>query len=286
MSKQTPLVLSFHHINSSHGTSFEGSYPEDNLSRLANSPDAGDIIYTFDDALKCQFDAAFNCLLDHRERVYFFITTSHLENKIPQHLILRYVRETLNLCGINFYDEFFKEIELLLGINTKNLESIYPVNFLSSYKFYTPSCRAYRYLRDYVLDKEVFMRLHLELLRKASSKSLETLIGEIMMSADQIKTLAQYFKIGLHSHSHPTNIDMLDHSLVLNEYKTNHDYIIGLTGLPPTSAAFPCGRYNLAAIEVLESLGIQDVYLSSPSESYMQGNLTIHGRLDCNLYAL
>ena len=55
--------------------------------------------------------------------------------------------------------------------------------------------------------------------------------------------------IGLHSSSHPTNIDKLGYANQLKEYDMNYDFIKNKLGIIPNSMSHPCGKYNDSTLQ-------------------------------------
>ena len=104
------------------------------------------------------------------------------------------------------------------------------------------------------------------------------------MTKKDIALASKYFQVGLHTHSHPTNADLLTRSQSYQEYITNFNYLERIIGYPPKKAAFPCGRYNTETLDVLCQIGIDEAFLSQPSDPFTFMSLSVIGRTDCNLF--
>jgi peptidoglycan/xylan/chitin deacetylase (PgdA/CDA1 family) len=63
--------------------------------------------------------------------------------------------------------------------------------------------------------------------------------------------------IGLHSHTHPTNMTLLPIEEQYNEYRRNLNQLSSLLGIAPQSMAHPSGSYNRDTLEVLREMGVQ-----------------------------
>jgi peptidoglycan/xylan/chitin deacetylase (PgdA/CDA1 family) len=63
--------------------------------------------------------------------------------------------------------------------------------------------------------------------------------------------------IGLHSHTHPTNMTLLPVEQQYAEYRRNFDYLSSLLGTSPQTMAHPSGSYNSDTLDILREMGVQ-----------------------------
>ena len=78
-----------------------------------------------------------------------------------------------------------------------------------------------------------------------------------MLDADHIRHLASVGQVvGMHSHTHPTVLASLTPSQQLQEYTSNSDAILRITGNRPHSLSHPSNSYNASTLEILRSLGV------------------------------
>ena len=208
-----------------------------------NSLQQNEIVLTFDDALKCQFEVALPVLEETGIEAFFFI---HTEVFCEAHKInFEVLRDFRHRCFDtveDFYELFFKHLDknkLLDATNfvEKNL-------FLVDREYLSLEDKTFRACRDFVLDEGEFDRIHLEMMADINYDWLGH--SKLMhMSQDNIKYLIyKKHEIGLHSHSHPTNINALPFEEQVNEYRKNKQCLDELFNVCPRSVSYPCGLTN------------------------------------------
>ena len=78
------------------------------------------------------------------------------------------------------------------------------------------------------------------------------------MNENEVKNL--YDKghtIGLHSHSHPTQMSKMCKADQRKEYTTNQQFLSRITCDEVDTVSYPCGSYNQATLDVLSEIGIK-----------------------------
>lgn len=101
----------------------------------------------------------------------------------------------------------------------------------------------------------------------------------LWMSEENICEIYSFgHSVGLHSHSHPTTIHLLDESDQENEYKKNYDHLRKLN-IEVTSMSHPCGVYNRNTLRILSNLNIRIGFRSSHDVEEIVSNLEVP-RLD------
>ena len=78
-----------------------------------------------------------------------------------------------------------------------------------------------------------------------------------MNKTDVINILKDGHEIGLHSHTHPTRIDLMNKKKQIQEYKVNYIVLKKINKKILTVLSHPCGRYNQNTIKVLRNLNIE-----------------------------
>ena len=121
------------------------------------------------------------------------------------------------------------------------------------FPFYSKNDLKFRYYRDQVLKKK-YIRIMMDMINK-SNFSIKKCKKKIYMNRNDLKKLKKDKQvIGLHSHSHPTNIDKLSISKSKEEYKKNKKFLEKLLKNNIISMSHPCGNYNLKILEELQKL--------------------------------
>lgn len=69
--------------------------------------------------------------------------------------------------------------------------------------------------------------------------------------------------VGLHSHTHPLDMEALPVGAQHGEYAANHAFLESVLFEAPTSMSHPMGRYNSDTLEILSDLGVLVGFRSS-----------------------
>ena len=81
---------------------------------------------------------------------------------------------------------------------------------------------------------------------------------KLWIGENEIKELHKQGNIiGLHSHTHPTNIIKLSKQDQLYEYSTNKEILENIIGEKIICMSHPCGLYNNDTLDILKYLGIK-----------------------------
>jgi peptidoglycan/xylan/chitin deacetylase (PgdA/CDA1 family) len=218
-----------------------------------------EVCVSFDDNLKCQYDIAFPVLKDLGLKAFWFIYTSPLLNIVERLELYRYFR----MSQFSDVDAFYKYFDdhLQTSEYAERANGLMKDNdlnkYLSEYSFYTYGDRKFRYIRDVVLSKEEYYEL-MDAMIAASGMDTSHMIDKLWMNRADIKDLhndGQF--IGLHSHTHPTKMELLPYNEQLNEYSTNKNIledIIGKDGV--FSISYPCNSYNKDTLEIMKELNV------------------------------
>lgn len=227
--------------------------------------DEYDTCITFDDALLCQLDVALPVLDGLGIKAFFFIYSSIFTDSPDRLEIYRDFRN-FSFVGIeDFYTHFFAGFEQSMPKSYAQYRHDYPEQYLSEFAFYTDNDRRFRYVRDHVLHDGGYDRLMQQMMEE-KAYPLATRRSLLWMDESHIARLAaEGHVIGLHSHTHPTQMARLDRAQQANEYAVNHRILSDVCGSAPRTMSHPCGSYSVETLDILRSLGIVLGFRSSRS---------------------
>lgn len=270
--------IMFHHFHDDRHPSGQGSMSADELVRmirylgperilsaevwmeraLAGSLTADDLCFTFDDALRCQYDIALPVLEDYGITAFWFVYSSVFEGGLELLEIYRYFRSTEFDDVDDFYKAFFADAaKLYPGAVKRGFVDFDPSAYLVDFPFYTNNDRIFRYLRDDVLGPEKYARVMQPMIAKAGY-DMETLRTLLWLTDGQLANLAASgHVIGLHSYSHPTVLERLPADAQRLEYRRNYDHLSRVVGAAPHTVAHPCNSYGPETLEILRDLGVK-----------------------------
>ena len=183
------------------------------LSKLNSGEILDSVFLTFDDGLKNQYEVGGTLLQDTGITAFFFIHTAPLNNDFDVHQILRIFR---NSSLFNDVEEFNKKFIKFLfdNINEKKHKEINyqfeKSSYFSQFTFYTYNDRKLRYIRDFHFSHNEYKDLSLDFI-KSFNININFLIKETYMDEKSILHLhSMGHSIGLHSHSHASNLRILN----------------------------------------------------------------------------
>lgn len=221
---------------------------------------AGDICLTFDDGLRAQFEVALPVLAERGLTAFWFVPTAHLCGEPLRVEAYRAFRTTCFPSVDAFYDAFFARLAtepdgaaLVAALADKRA-----AQHLREFTFYSDSDRRFRFARDQLLGRERYESLMDAWIADQPGVSLEQLLRNTLMSGAQVRALAEQGHIvGLHSHTHPTDLTALTPAEQFAEYRRNFNTLLDLTSIAPTTAAHPCNAYNAATLDALARLDVR-----------------------------
>ena len=217
-----------------------------------------DISLSFDDGLKSQYDIAIPILNKYNIKAFFFVFTNSFTNRIDKLELYKYFRSTQFKTMDKFYKNFFLEINKLKKIDLDSVLSKFEkINYLSEFKFYSRNDKLFRYLRDIILNEENYDSI-MKLMMKNKKFNKKNVSKKLYFSKQDLKKInKQNHIIGLHSYTHPTNMDKLSYKKQLFEYKKNKQFIEKELKCKVETMAHPCGKFNKNTIKVLKKLNIK-----------------------------
>ena len=213
---------------------------------------------TFDDGLRCQLDVALPVLEEYELTGFWMIYSSIFLGKIEKLEIYRFFRTTYFKNVDLFYEDFFNEAQ---NTNLSNkieekLSCFNPSKYRKEYRFYTDNDRTFRYLRDHVLtDSEYDLIMYKIMDKHGADRNI--IAQNLWVNKSNLTNLcSKGHIIGLHSHTHPTRIDLLSYEEQKTEYGKNHEVLSSIIKSPVRVMSHPCGRYNQITFRILQELNI------------------------------
>ena len=217
-----------------------------------------EICLSFDDGLACQYDIALPVLTEIGIDAYWFIYSSVLEGEKEKLELYRHFRSTQFDEIDAFYDAFFQKIQDIPEYSEKvsiALNKFDHHSYLADYPFFSVMDKNFRYVRDKVLRPDAYHNVMSEMITQYNY-SVES--NELWVNAEKVKNLeSNGHIIGIHSHTHPTDLAALPQKDQETEYQQNYDILQGILSTPITSMSHPCSSYTNDTLTFLNSLGIK-----------------------------
>lgn len=214
---------------------------------------------TFDDNLKCQFDVALPVLRQYGLTGFWFVYTCYsTDRQLPRLEVYRHFR-TVQFPDIEtFYEEFFGLAARLYGDEvTAWLQRFDRANFPMYPSFYSLNDCRFRQSRDSLLGEERYFHVMDQMLVKYGFDA-DTIAQSVLMSEGEIAELHRNGHIvGLHSHTHPTDLSRLPEGRQAWEYERNLAAIEDIVGDKPIAMSHPCNSYDESTLRLLDRLGIE-----------------------------
>jgi peptidoglycan/xylan/chitin deacetylase (PgdA/CDA1 family) len=226
---------------------------------ISNKLNDNDICLTFDDGLKCQFDVALPVLDRRKITAFWFVYSNVFQGHMGRLEIYRYYRTAFYQDIEEFYKVFFKFI-LNSQYNQLIENHVKDINFsehLSEYSFYSLNDRKFRFIRDKILGPQKYFNLMDQMIKK-DDVDIEQINKYLWMDTKSLQILNEKDHIiGLHSYSHPTELNSLTKKDQKKEYQMNFDHIKNILKTKPITMSHPCNSYNNDTIGILDELGIK-----------------------------
>ena len=231
-----------------------------------------EVCLTFDDGLACQYDIAFPILKEKGLSAFWFIYSSILDGQVERLEKYRHFRTTKFKSVNQFYHHFFNTLEKKFEFKDKvegGLEKFNEKDYLKEFPFYTREDKKFRYIRDRLLNVDEYFEI-MEFMIKDSGYQI--LVKDLWIDKKQVRSISEDGHIiGLHSHTHPTQLAALSKVQQFNEYIQNKKQIESVTGEVVVSMSHPCNSYTDETLKILNSLGIQVGFCSNMSEINKKG---------------
>ena len=218
----------------------------------------GEVCLTFDDALRSQFDIALPVLRRKGLTAFWFVQSGVLTGEAGLLEAFRRFRNEYYPSILDFYRAFYERVAAVCADATvKRMTAPEPDGYLREFNFYTPEDRRFRHVRDNVLRPDEYQAV-MEDLIASKGTGVDELSGGASLDSQCLKILdREGHIIGLHSHSHPTQLANLPKEMQRTEYARNHEVLSGILASPPFSMAHPCNSYSADTLGILRDLGIR-----------------------------
>ena len=216
-----------------------------------------EVCLSFDDGLACQFDIALPVLKRRGLDAFWFCYSSVLEGKMEGIEVYRHFRSTQFDHTDDFYRAFLAMLktapELAQEVNSA-IEQFDASQYLTQYPFFSEGDKIFRFVRDRVLGPK---RYH-DLMGKMIAQTDYSVRSEALwMGAEKIKQLEDWGHIiGLHSHTHPTDLASLPLGDQRDEYQKNMNMLQEILKNPIQSMSHPCSSYVDSTLDILRELGM------------------------------
>ncbi|CCO24236.1 polysaccharide deacetylase family protein [Maridesulfovibrio hydrothermalis] len=242
-----------------------------------------DVCLTFDDSLKSQYDIALPELETRNIKAFYFVYSNAFSNSPDSLEFYRDFRNTYFDDIDEFYDFYFQHMKQNSSQLYEEYQNKYHENYLADFPYYTENDKRFRFMRDQILTSDEYEYVMDELLAiKGYSKSKRRKF--LFMSVEDLKQISNLgHTIGLHSHSHPTQISTLTEEQQLSEYTQNKEFVADITQKDVWAMSHPCGNYNKTTLSILEKIGIKVGFRSSLSIPDIKSNLEIPREDHANL---
>ena len=248
------------------------------------------VMLTFDDALKSQIDVALPVLGELGLKGLFNVYTAVWGNSVSKLEIYARYRS----IAFGSFEDFFAHFCAKFGEAHPDPVKVYlaafPQDYLIDFPFYSESERKYRFLRDQVASPNSYEETMDSLMAETGHDAASIRQDIWMTENDLVALVRENHAVGLHSHTHPTNLAALSPEEQRWEYDTNYKILTEITGVAPQFVAHPCGSYSNETLELLTELGVLSGFRSSPTaggtsnlEIPREDHAVVHRRLQTAL---
>jgi len=214
---------------------------------------------TFDDNLQCQYDVARPVLDEFGIKAFWFVTTQPLVGEISRLEVYRYFRHVYFDNMSDFYQAFVDEV-MQSGFRSTvkaHHPSFEASNYLKEFTFYDDLDRWFRYIRDEILSEATYDEIMQSMMQKTDI-DVEQLNEQLHIDGQHLKHLHDMGHIiGLHSHTHPTQMHKLSKQQQQVEYETCTKILNDILGEPPIAMSHPCGSFNDDTFDILDRLNVK-----------------------------
>ena len=269
----------FHHFYDARHPRGQGAISADNLRQLigylgrehilsahewmdrfaAGTLRTDDLCLTLDDTLLCQYDVALPVFEELGIEAFWFVYTAVIEGGVEMLEVYRKFRTVMYPDTVSFYCDFFDAIKrsAYAQLVSEYLQNFNPKEYLVDFGFYTDEDRRFRFIRDKVLGPSRYHEV-MDSLLSIHEVDVTSFSADLWLKPSHLRTLeSRGHIIGLHSHTHPTDLAALPVDSQREEYETNIRILSSILSQPPRTMSHPCNSYNEETLSVLKTLGIQ-----------------------------
>ena len=221
----------------------------------------GETCITIDDGLKCQYIVILPILIKYNIKAIWFIYTNPLIGNTEILEIYKYfvgnVYKKFELFYKDFFDICLKDDEIMDECNN----FVESNNYLKNFPIFTFNDRKFRYLRDKVISKDKFKQLIIKLATLKKFNINES-INKIWINDKDLINLNNTQVIGIHSHTHPTQMEDKTYKEQYYEYETSKNILENILGKKIDVLSYPCGKFNTDTVHILNKLNVKYSFIS------------------------
>ncbi len=290
--------IMFHHFHGENHPAGQGSISVDDLDQmiawlrkdyeilnieeffqkaLAGKLTTKETCLTFDDSLLCQYEIALPVIESHGLTALFNVYSSAFTGEPDLLEVYRHFRSVSYENFDEFFDDFFTIIkESFSSSYVKNMSRFSREREIyDGSPFYTENDKIFRFFRDKILGLSNYNLIMIDLMNQKMFDTSEV-PTKVFMTVSQLEQLNRKgHTLGLHSDTHPTQIQSLSKEAQVREYTTNYDFLKNITGTGARIVAHPCGQYSETTLEILHQLEVCVGFRDSLNIPYAKSLLEI-----------
>lgn len=232
---------------------------------------------TLDDSLLCQYEIAAPVIESHGLTALFNVYSSAFSGKPDPLEVYRYFRTVTYKNFEDFFEDFFEIVKERFSSEYANGMSRFSKErkIYDGFPFYSENDKVFRFFRDKILGPSNYNPLMIDLMKKKMFDTSEV-PAKVFMTIPQLEQLNRKgHALGLHSDTHPTQIQSLPKEAQMREYAINYDFLRNITGNGAKMVAHPCGEYSETTLDILHELDVDVGFRSSLSIPYAKSLLEI-----------
>ena len=295
---ESAFGIMFHHFHGKNHPVGQGSISADDLDQmiawlrkdykilkieeffqkaLAGELTTKETCLTLDDSLLCQYEIALPVIESHGLTALFNVYSSAFSGEPDPLEVYRYFRSVSYENFDEFFDDFFTMIKVRFSSNHVKGMSRFSREreIYDGFPFYTENDKIFRFFRDKILGPSNYNLIMIDLMNQKMFDTSEV-PTKVFMTVSQLEQLNRKgHSLGLHSDTHPTQIQSLSKEAQVQEYMTNYDFLKNITGTGAKIVAHPCGQYSETTLEILHQLEVAVGFRSSLNVPYAKSLLEI-----------
>lgn len=254
-----------HHLHNKQFQKIKGSISQKFFEDVVKKNLNKNYVYTFDDSLKSQFFLAKPILEKYNLKGFFFCNTFQFKNKYNYHELSKFFISLYYKKKSSFFDDFLKETKIKSLINKKKISLI-----KKKFPYYSNNEVKIRIIRSENIN------LYNIILKKLFDKKnfdFKNFQKKVFMNKSEIFNLSKKHTIGLHTHSHFFNFDILSENIQTKEILINKEILEKLIKKKIIHFSYPIGKYNSISLKLLKKFQIKFAFKNN--KFYSKNYLTI-----------